>query len=198
MECNNIENYLHASEFSCVGLIASHCDLSKLCIATEEAKIFDIIPLFCFDFVDDVLAHWNMELTNPDYEKYATLICGGSYLDSYGKTQLNLGFKKVWIYYSYAHYLLLNQFNDTANGAVKKQNEWSLPTPLKEVNDFSNKYRNMGKEAFQSVKDYLCQNKSSFPKFDDCHCRLSCGCNGKCSCGNTKKMSGFKFSTIRK
>ena len=212
MNCINLTNYISQSDFDCVGLVAKHCDLQKLCIATEEAKTFDIIPLFCFDFVQDVLDNWNISETlpdpteenpdniipNPDFEKYQKLICGGTYEDSSGTLQQNLGLKKVWVYYSYARYKLINQNNDTANGTVGKQNDWSIPTPLKEVTDISNKYRNMGKHAFESVLDYLCENKDDFQKFDDCNCRKKCGCSGKCTCGKTKKMTGFKFSTVRK
>lgn len=212
MNCENLTNYISQSDFDCVGLVASHCDLKKLCIATEESKIFDLIPLFCFDFVNDVLENWNISPTlpepteenpentipNPEFEKYQKLICGGNYTDSSGKLQQNLGFKKVWIYYAYARYVLINQINDTANGTVAKQNDWSIPTPLKEVTDISNKYRNMGKHAFESVLDYLCENKDDFPKFDDCNCKKKCGCSGKCSCGKTKKITGVKFSTVKK
>lgn len=198
MNCENLTNYISQSDFDCVGLVAKHCDLSKLCIATEEAKTFDIIPLFCFDFVNDVLENWNLESESENFTKYQQLICGGNYTDANGKLHQNLGFRKVWIYYSYARYLLINQFNDTANGTVQKQNEWSIPTPLKEVNDISNKYRNMGKSAYESVMGYLCANKSDFQKFDACNCKLSCGCSGSCNCGKTKKLTGFKFSTVTK
>jgi hypothetical protein len=196
MNCENLTNYISQSDFDCVGLVAAHCDLKKLCIATEESKTFDLIPLFCFDFVQDVLNNWNLESSNENYAKYQALIFGGNYTDVNGKNYQNLGFKKVWIYYAYARYILINQINDTANGTVRKQNEWSVSTPLKEVTDISNKYRNMGKAAFESLTEFLCENKSDYTKFDDCNCRKRCGCSGICTCGKTKKMTGIKFSTI--
>ncbi len=198
MNCENLTNYISQSDFDCVGLVAAHCDLKKLCISTEESKTFDIIPLFCFDFVQDILDNWNLQPTDQSYEKYQRLICSGNYEDSNGRLQFNMGFKKVWIYYAYARYILINQINDTANGTVRKQNDWSVPTPLKEVNDISNKYRNMGKAAFESLQEFLCHNQSDYPKFDACNCKKKCGCNGVCNCGKTKKITGFKFSTVRK
>jgi len=217
MDCNNLIEYISQSDFNCVGLVAKHCDLQKLCIATEESKSFDIIPLFCFEFVQDVLDNWNIlptiqnpayvnqettpdilqTIPNPNYEKYQKLICGGNYTID-GKINQNMGFQKVWIYYSYARYLLINQFNDTANGMVSKENEWSNQIAMKDIRDLSNKYRNMGKAAFDSMQSYLCANKETYPKFDGCNCNLSCGCSGTCSCGRTKKLTGIKFSTVRK
>ncbi|RMZ60076.1 hypothetical protein D1632_10835 [Chryseobacterium nematophagum] len=198
MNYQNLEKYIDQSDFNCVGLVAQHCDLKKLCIATEEAKAFDVIPLFCFEFIHDILNHWDQESDEVDFQKYQDLICGTAYTNAHGKLRENMGFKKVWVYYSYARYLLINQFNDSANGTVKKQNEWSISTSHEEITDLSNKYRRMGKQAYESVLEYLCSHKELFPQFEDCHCKLSCGCSGKCSCGKTKKMTGFKFSTIRK
>jgi len=189
--------YLIKDDFISVGLVAKHCDLGKLDLAIEESKNFDMIPLFCFDFVNDVLNNWGILEANPDYQKYRNLIDGDVYINS-DKSYNNLGFKKVWVYYAYARYLLINQFNDTANGTVIKDNEWSSPTPLKEIKDYSNDYRDMGAEAFKNVQSFLCKNKEIYPKFDTCNCQLSCGCFGGCSCGNTKKITGFKFSTVSK
>lgn len=197
MNCHSIEKYINQSDFECVGHIAEHCSLPKLCIAIEEAKTFDLIPLFCFDFVHDTLENWNLDETNPNYPKYQQIICGGTYADCGGRLQQNLGLKRVWIYYAYARYLLVNQFNDTANGTVRKQNDFSSFTDMKDIRALSDKYRNMGKEAFESLQGFLCANKTSYPKFDDCHCKLDCGCNETCSCGKTKKLYGFKIKTIQ-
>lgn len=213
--------YITAADFKCVALVAKHCNPEKLDIGIDEAKQFDIIPLFCFDFVNDVLENWNkalkkidnpeydrtqpesisnsLQIVNPDFDqKYFDLVFGSTYTDKHSKTQQNLGFLRVWVYYSYARYKLINNYNDTANGTVGKNNEFSLPTPLGEITALSNKYRSMGKEAYHSLLGYLCLNKNLFPKFDDCNCKKTCGCSGSCSCGKTKKLSGFKYSSVRK
>lgn len=217
----NNRKYISAIDFKCVALVAKHCNLEKLDIAIEEAKQFDIISLFCFDFVNDVLENWNKALKkidNPDYDRtlpespanplqidnpnfdqnYFDLIFGSTYEDKHSKPQQNLGFIRVWVYYSYARYKLINNYNDTANGTVGKQNEFSFLIPLGEITALSNKYRSMGREAYNSLLGYLCINKTLFPKFDDCNCKKSCGCSGNCTCGTTKKLTGFKFSTVRK
>lgn len=189
-----MDNIIKKDDFSCVGLVAKHCDLEKLCLAIEESKTFDLIPLFCFDFVNDVLSK---DLNIEGNENYKSLWDGGIY-EVENKSYSNLGFKKVWVYYAYARYLLINQYNDTANGTVSKENEWSKQVPIADIRSISNQYRDMGNEAFKSVQSYLCRNKEAFLKFDSCNCRLDCGCSDVCSCGKTKKMTGFKFKTIRK
>lgn len=217
----NNRKYITAVDFKCVALVAKHCNLEKLDIGIDEAKQFDIIPLFCFDFVNDVLENWSKALKkvdNPNYDRsqpesptnplkidnpnfdqnYNNLIFGSTYIDHHSKTQQNIGFLRIWVYYSYARYKLINNYNDTANGTVAKQGEFSIPTPIGEITALSNKYRAMGREAYNSLHGYLCLNKSLFPKFDDCNCKKSCGCSGNCSCGKTKKLSGFKYSSVRK
>lgn len=197
MNCNNQQKYLSASDFKCVGVLAQHCNLEKLCIAIEHSKLFDIIPLLGFDFVNDILNNWNLEENNPNYEKYQSLICGGAYQSCNGKDNLNFGLKKVWVYYAYAHYLLVNQVNDSPNGAVRKENDWSIPIPLSEITDLSNKYRKMGYEAFKSIHEFLCHNKGEYPKFNASNCD-KCECNSENQTGQTKKMTGVKFTMIRR
>lgn len=187
----NQHRYLSVSDFECVGNIAKHCDLPKLCVAIEEAKIFDLTPLFCFDFVNDVLENWQSE-----EEKYKNLINGGAFQSCNGKMDFNHGLKRVWVYYAYARYLLINRFNDTPNGLVSKNNDWSNPILSEDITDFSNKYRQMGKEAYKSVKNFLCRNKADFPKFNAKDC-ADCGCDN-CQGGQTKKLTGFRFTTIRR
>ena len=197
MDCNNLTNYLDVSDFQCVGIIAKHCDMTKLCIASEEAKNFDLIPLFCFDFVNDFLDNWNISEENEDFEKYRDLICGSVYFAN-GKSHQNIGLKRLWVYYTYSRYVLLNGYSDTANGLVSKQNDFSIPTPIRELNDFSNKYRSMASLSYKNILSYLCLKKELYPTFEDCNCELMCGCSGICSCGKTKKLTGFKFRTIKK
>lgn len=179
-----------AQDFNCIGNIAKHCDLPKLCIAIDEAKHFDLVPLFCFDFLNSII---NSEESTPEI---TTLINGGEFVNCNGKTEYCHGVKRVWVYFAYARYLLINRLNDTPNGVVGKINEWSVPTPIQEVTDFSNKYRRMGKEAFKSVEKYLCTNKEHFPKFNAKTCK-DCGCDD-CEDGQTKKLTGVNFTMIKR
>ena len=55
---------------------------------------------------------------------------------------------------------------DSLSKLNKMDKAFYLIHGLKEVNDISNKYRNMGKAAYESLMNYLCANKELFPKFD--------------------------------
>lgn len=197
-------NYINVSDFECTGMITKSCDLPKLCIAIDEALIFDLEHTLCFDFIHGVLEQWetlptdSSELTE-DQTLYRDLIEGSTYRDCSGRLKRHLGIKKLWIYYAYAKYLIINAHNDSPNGLVTKQNDWSMPVPLKELNELSAKYRNMAKETLENVREYLCLNKEIFTNFDDCGCQLSCGCEGVCSCaGKPKRITGFSFRSVRK
>lgn len=197
-------NYISPSDFECVGILTKSCDLPKLCIALEESRIFDLEPALCFDFLLGVLEQWQELPVDPEDEHtadqrlYRDLIYGGTYRDCSGNLRRHLGIKRLWIYYAYSKYLLLNPVNDTPNGAVHKQNDWSVPLTIEELNSLSARYRNMAKETLKNIMEYLCLNKINFANFDDCGCQLSCGCMGSCSCGKPKKITGFKFKSIRK
>lgn len=191
-------NYIAVADFAGVGLLARHCSLDKLAIAIEQAKQFDLTPLFCYDLIYDALENWELDEINPNKDKYNKLINGCDYVDFNGKRQYNAGIKNVWVNYAYSRYLLINHYNDTASGTVKKDFDFSVGATLAEVKDISNSYKNMGKIAYEGVHSFLCNNQSEYPLFDGCNCTLSCGCSGKCTCGKTKKTTGLNIINIDK
>lgn len=195
------------SDFKCVGDVAVHCDLSKLCIAINEAEEFDLSSLFC-DFWPTIvkintevseyktlLAAYNKCIADeePDcivpnvpenYEIKNSLINGGNYTSCNGKTKNHLGVKRILVYYSYARYCIINNFNDTPNGAVSKTNDFSIPKSIKELESFSNKYRTMGFESYKKTLDFICHNKEVFTDTNCLDCEI-CGCDCD-KCGVTK------------
>jgi len=176
------------ADFSCIGQMAIHCDKEKLCIAIDEAINFDINPLLC-DCYSDVDENWD-----DPYEPFNSLINGGTYEDCQEKERHHLGIKRVLVYFSYARYLMINSWNDTPNGHVTKNNPFSIPKPLKEIESFSNRYRDMAFKTWEHVKKYLCANRESFPCFDASECKCACG-NG---CGRSEKGFGVRGSTVTK
>lgn len=207
-------------DFSCVGDVAIHCDLKKLCIAIEEAELFDLANLFC-DFWPTVveianevenhqtlLAEYNqcvidggedceVPVIPENYGLKNSLINGGDYVGCNGKTKSHLGVKRILVYYSYARYSIINSFNDTPNGQVSKTNDFSIPKSLKELEMFSDKYRTMGYESFKKTLDFLCHNKEVFEISECLDCKI-CGCVCE-KCGGTKaKGYGFKGRNIRR
>jgi hypothetical protein len=192
-------------QYNCIGILAKHCDLSKLCVAENEASNFDLAELFCDFWVEieqintEVIAYDNAEpkpAPPVNYAEKKLLLDGGNYTDCGGKLRPFEGIYKIMAYYSYARYVMLNGFNDTATGLVQKTNEFSIPIDQKALNNFADKYRNMGLISFERTQRYICKNKTIF---DYLHCPTDkCGC-GSDKCGGTKaKGYGFKSSNVNK
>lgn len=203
MAINDI--YISPSDFSCVGAVTKSCNYDKLCTAIERALLFDVEPLLCYDFMSVILEKWALILAIPSGDpippellSYNSLIFGGEYITCKGKKARHLGVKKLWIYYAYGWYVLINPQDDTPNGLTYKTNEFSTSVPIKDLTVTSNTYRSMAIEIYKNIKEYLCLNKDLFTNFDSCDCHLDCGCTGACGCGGTKKITGFRYKTIRK
>lgn len=197
---------LQQSQYNCIGIIAKHCDLSKLCVAEKEASDFDLAELFCDFWVDieaiDIEIHAYDDAPDPkptppeNYIQKKALLEGGVYTDCLEKQRPFGGVYDILARYSYSRYIILNGFSDTPNGMVQKTNEFSIPKSLKELEQFADKYRNMGKISFERTIRYICQNSTVFD-FDNCP-KDKCGC-GSNKCGGTKaKGYGFRSSNINK
>jgi hypothetical protein len=204
------------SDYACIGEVAKHCDYTKLCIAENEALKFDLAQLFCSEWSDikeiwDEIIEYLAEVAeceaipdcDPDlipqpenYDFKYKLIFGGTFEGCNGKTRQFEGVKAMLIYYSYARYILINGFNDSPTGMVQKTNEFSIPKPLKELENFADKYRTMGYITFENTVGYLCANNTDvFTWWTNCE---KCGC-GTHKCGGTKARGyGFRSSIITK
>jgi hypothetical protein len=197
---------LQQSQYNSIGIVAKHCDLSKLLVAENEASNFDLAELFCDFWVEiETIANEiqsyeideDPDKTEPtNYAEKKALLNGGVYLDCSEKQRPFEGIYKIMAYYSYARYIVLNGFNDTATGMVTKTNEFSIPKTLKELESFADKYRNMGKISFDRTVRYICKNSAIF---DYSHCPTDgCGCGSE-KCGSTRaKGYGFKSRNISK
>jgi len=193
-------------QYNCIGILAKHCDLSKLCVAENEASNFDLAELFCDFWVEieqinaEIIAYDDAAEPKPEqpvnYTEKKSLLEGGNYTDCGGKLRPFEGIYKIMAYYSYARYVMLNGFNDTATGLVQKTNEFSIPIDQKALNNFADKYRNMGLISFERTQRYICKNTALF---EYSHCpKDKCGC-GSDKCGGTKaKGYGFRSSNVNK
>lgn len=207
MKCDDKNNLLVKSDFDCIGEIATHCDLPKLCIAGSESALFDMENIFCDVWIQireiyrEVLEYQTalaeceadpdcvIPPIEPDnYDDKLNLICGGTFTGCGDRVLEHQGIRLIWVYYAYSRYLILNGFNDTPNGNVIKTNDFSVPRPYNEVKDFADKYRTMAYEAFKKTSQYL--KRSTLVTWNQCGC-------GKCS--STKAQGyGFKSSVISK
>lgn len=207
------------SDYNCIGIVATHCDLPKLCIAENEATDFDVSQLYCSNWMD-ILAIWEeinayrialaeCEAQEPpcenppaepeDYVLKVLLIEGGVYEGCNGKPATQQGVKKVLVYYSYGRYLLKNGLNDTASGFVTKTNEFSIPKTQKELEAYNNQYRDMGLISFKNTIKFLCANKTTFTWFTSADCKYQCGCDCKDDCGGTKARGyGMRSTNVTK
>lgn len=202
----NNDLFIKPIDFTCVGMVTASCNYNKLCISIDDAFTFDVEPLLCTNFMNEILLNWFTILNlppdlplPPELQNWYDLIFGSTYIDCNEKLQRQQGVKRLWIYFSYANYIILNPFDDTPNGLKYKTAEFSMPVPIKDLNGLATTYRNKGIECYKNLKEFLCLNKEFFTNFDACDCQLSCGCEGSCSCGKTKKVStGFRYRSIKK
>lgn len=173
-------------DFDCIGQVAKHCNLEKLNIAISEAIKFDGKMLLC-GMYNEVSSNWRSKS-----EPWNDLINGSTYSGCNGREVTHAGIKEVLVYYAYARYLIINKTDDTASGTVQKTNQFSMPTPLKEIYAISNRYRIMGEQLWKEVESFICVNRSDYPNADFANCQ-SCGCNG--SCGTYTNTRGFGISS---
>lgn len=182
---------LNKDDFTIIGQVAKHCNLEKLQIAINEAVLFDLKPLLC-DLFYDVDDNW----TETEGE-WADIILPKEYTGCNDKTKSHQGLKEVLIRYAYARYVILNPFDDTPNGGVAKNNEWSIPKPYNELKQVSDRYRTMAYEQWLEVEAYICFNRETYTDANLCNCK-PCGCNGKCGSKTKAKGYGIKGSNISK
>lgn len=197
---------LNKIDFNCIGDVVKHCDLPKLCIAEDEAINFDLNSLFC-GFWLDILQYWkevddydaDPESEKPtNYEEKKNLIYGGTFEGCNNRTSNHLGIKRALIYYAYSRYILVNSSNDTPNGKVTKDNEFTIPKTVNDLKFEADRYRTMGYESYKQTVNFICNNKTIYPDFNHKDC-AKCGCScDKCN-GRTKaKGYGFKSTIVRR
>lgn len=206
-------------DYKGIGVVAFHCDKSKLEVAENHALQYDLSQLYC-SFWGDIVEIWDeintfeaalaacaadpgciVPPTPPEnYILKLGLINGGTYVNCAGKTRTQTGVRTVLVNYSYARYVILNGFNDTSTGVVSKTDPFTIPKTIKELEQFADMYRNMGKITFENTLHFLCANKNTFGFFNtgECDYNCGCGCNNN-DCGGTQaKGYGLKSSNIRK
>ena len=176
------------SDFAGIGNIATHCNNSKLQIAINEAKQFDLKPLLC-DWYGVAVDNWESE--DPEW---SAAINGGTYENCSGNDFEFAGLFAALKYFAYARYIVLNNYDDTPNGGVTKTNEWSVPKPLKELQAFSDKYRVMAMQIWKDTKGYLCSNKDILD-FNHADCS-DCGCGSGCGDAVNTKGFGLKSTNV--
>ena len=63
---------ISVNDFGCVGVVTSSCNMSKLCIAVNDAMSYDLEGLLCYDFMHDVISQWRaLNVLNADISALA-------------------------------------------------------------------------------------------------------------------------------
>ena len=171
------------ADFTIIGQVALHCDQRKLDIAINEAIQFDLRPMLC-DFFWKLNDEWDSE------EKlWRQLIDGGSYKNCKDNNVSFMGMKNALVYFAYSRYIIINSFDDTPNGQVTKTNQFTIPKPLKEMEAYATKYKNMAMIALKDTEKYICKNEDedAFESYDFRNCEL-CTCT---SCEPHTQARGF-------
>lgn len=191
-----INKYIRIEDFNVIGDVARHHDKGKFSVSVSEAE-FDIIDLFG-QYGYDIIASLKDDASNEftlsgDSTLDQLLLNGGTY--TIGNMKLrHKGLKSLVMYFIYSRYILINSYNDTANGLVSKTNEFSIPTPLKEIKDISEHYRNLAKDVSKGVIEFLCYNKDKF-NFNNKACS---SCKFPTSTTGDTTRTGSSFKIVRK
>lgn len=168
---------INRADFKGIGDIANHCDLGKLNTAINEASIIEMEGVFN--------GFWQIILNNLESQET-------HWLDLINGNDKHKGIRTIWAYYAYSRYIILNGFNDTPNGMVNKTNGFSMPKPLKELQAFADKYKNIAKVLTVKTEAYICENKHLFTDLNGYICKCE-----DISNINTKGF-GFKSNIITK
>lgn len=121
------------------------------------------------------------------------LINGGEY-EVDGVIHYTQGLRKIIACFAYARYIIINNTTDTINGLVKKDNDFSVPTPMRDLKDISNHYRNMAFKWIDGLKSFLCTYKDEF-NYTSSGCN---NCQAKTKNNYDNKRVGSSFKIIRK
>lgn len=159
-----------------IGIVATHFNSQKLDVAIQEAMKWDLPPLLKdFHLIEKAVIDETPEILFKEDEysedRYNELM-DGAFFDNCDATVRHYGIKSIVAYFAYARYLILNGFNDTLNGMVQKTNDFSIPKPLKELEQFADKYRNFGTNSAKFTNSYIFHNKDilTISTYNSCGC----------------------------
>lgn len=201
-----MKNVLTQKDFENYGVVADHCDNKKLNIAINEALDFDLCSVFKKCEVEIKVLIKNVLLYDPESEgipptEFETALVNGNIFSHDSRNYENLGLKRGLIYYAYARYLLINELNDSAVGNKTKDFSFSIPKTANELEQMSNKYRNLGKACFVSSLEWIALNEKEFPQLANCLDLDLCACridNKQSKCDIETKGYGNMGSNIYK
>jgi len=127
----------------------------------REAQIFDLKPLLCDDFYQDLISE-------SPLRDYRLLLTGGSYTHG-GRRYEFAGLKAVLAYFIYARYIFTGHQVDTAFGVKEKSYQDSEGISGGERRDIRKMYIQNANELWEDCRKYIERNKEHFPEWEKCN-----------------------------
>lgn len=147
--------------------IAKHREISrgvrddKINPFIDESQFLDVRPLLG-DRLYLVLDSESKE--GPQSNRFTELMEGGNY-EYNGNTYFNPGLEKVLSIFSYARYILLGSFTDTAFGFVQKSDQDSAPVGDAQKRNIHKMEQQSAAIYFSQVALFINRNIDTYPEF---------------------------------
>lgn len=122
----------------------NHDPLKKFILQAQE---FDLRPLLPSRLFSELISQAN----SPKFEQ---LLNGGAYVYK-GENIHFLGLKACLSFFTYAHWILQSNHNDTPWGVVQKDLQQSTQISFQEKRDMQKLYQQKANEIFKGVELYL-------------------------------------------
>lgn len=126
----------------------------------REAQMFDLKPLVCEDFYQDLMS----ETPQRDY---SLLLEGGSYTHQ-GRKYEFAGLKAVLAYFAYARYIFTGHQIDTPYGVRGKVYQDGEGVSQGERRDLRTLYMQNANELWEDCRRYIERHRGQFPEWSSC------------------------------
>jgi hypothetical protein len=145
-------NKAKVATFLQVAIGTSEPEFNKL---INEAQIFDLKPLMCEEFFNDLMK-------NKTEEKYVKLIDGCEYVYN-GIDYKFIGLDGVLSYFTYARHSIETQNVSTTHGMVQKTTPFSTPVPLEDRRNAFYQRKSEAGKLMQDVILFIKRNPDIYP-----------------------------------
>ncbi len=153
---------INENDFLGIKQISKHCSFDIISNYIKEREELDLISLIGAPMYFDLIE-------NSTDSKYQLLLNGDSFSDCLGNQIKHFGLKRVLIFLSYANFVLESGYISTPFGMVQKLGEDSVPVPMSELTNLSNRNKRIAYDYFELTKSFICSKKDDYKLYNgDC------------------------------